>query len=53
MVSFPIVDEGTPERPTVQVFQFFVGSLLRISRCTMSDITFAVHRITLPVHMHP
>ncbi|OWZ20845.1 Retroelement [Phytophthora megakarya] len=46
----PMVGEGAPERPTMQIFQSLVGSLLWIARCTRPDISFAVHRVTRRAH---
>ncbi|KAE9359956.1 hypothetical protein PF008_g2036 [Phytophthora fragariae] len=42
----PTGGAGTLERPTVQMFQSLVGTLLWIARCTRPDIAFPVHRVT-------
>lgn len=36
--------------PTIKCYQSLVGSLLWVSRCTLSDISFAVHRATRQIH---
>ncbi|KAE8960196.1 hypothetical protein PR003_g31390 [Phytophthora rubi] len=64
-VRMPVVDEkvkgddsdllpgganGSPSRPTIQLFQLLVGSILWIARCTKPDIVFTVHRVTRIAH---
>ncbi|POM60031.1 mitochondrial protein, partial [Phytophthora palmivora] len=41
---------GTPERPTRQMFQSLVGSLLWLVRTTRPDAMYAVHRATRRSH---
>ncbi|OWZ08672.1 Pol Polyprotein [Phytophthora megakarya] len=49
-VLLPGGANGTPSRPTIQLFQSLVGSLLWLARSTRPDIAFAVHRVTRRAH---
>ncbi|GMF44662.1 unnamed protein product [Phytophthora fragariaefolia] len=42
--------DGTPYRPTIQLFPSLVGSLLWIARYARPDTVFTVHRVTRRAH---